>query len=93
MRYNFKKDVGQTITLSRFSPDAKKLFVAKGTIVSGSGYDKNNCNTYVLFRVANQQDFFDKHVLFGLHLSLVYGDYTEELRLLGKMVDMEVVTA
>lgn len=73
--------------------ESNKLFMAKGTIVSGGGYDKNNCSTYVLFRLADQEDFFDKHVKFGLHLSLVYGDYLHELKLLGKMVDVEVVTA
>ena len=32
LRYDFRKDTGQVITMARFSPDVKKLFVGKGTI-------------------------------------------------------------
>ena len=47
LRYDFRKDTGQVITMARFSPDVKKLFVGKGTIVGGGGYDHDNCNTAV----------------------------------------------
>jgi L-fucose isomerase-like protein len=92
-RYDFKQDAGQTITLARFSPDCTKLFAGKGTIVGGGGYDKNNCNTYLLFRVADQADFYKKQLLVGNHLPMVYGDHVEELALLGKMLGLEVITA
>ena len=53
MRYNFKQDAGQEITLCRISPDCKKLFVGKGTIVGGGDYDLDNCNGYVVFRAVS----------------------------------------
>ncbi len=91
LRYDFKQDIGQEITLLRFSPDVKKMLVGKATIVSGGGYDLNNCNGVVVFRVEDQKKFFDAQCEVGLHLPFVYGDYTEELCELGKMLDIDVL--
>ncbi len=93
LRYDFKKDYGQPITMLRFSPDCKKMFVAKGTIKGGSGYSDVNCSLTVIFQVDNQEDFFTKQINFGNHIPLVYGDYTKELALLGDSLGLEVVTA
>ena len=43
--------------------------------------------------MGDQADFFYKHINFGNHLPLVYGDYTRELKLLGEILGFEVVTA
>lgn len=91
LRYDFKQDVGQTITLMRFSPDLTRMFVGKGTIVGGGGYNENNCNTYVVFRVEDQDRFYEGQKQVGNHIPLVYGDYVEELELLGKSLGLEVI--
>lgn len=44
IRYDFTQDAGQEVTLLRISPDAKKLFAAKGTILAGSGAERTNCD-------------------------------------------------
>lgn len=93
MRYDFTRDIGQPITVARFSPDVTKLFVGKGTIVGGGGYELHNCNGYVIYRVADQTDFYNKQLMFGNHMPLVFGDYSKELILLGKALGLEVVTA
>ena len=93
LRYDFKKDFGQEISMLRFSPDCKKMFVAKGTIKGGGGYDLENCSLSVIFQVEDQKDFFNKQINFGNHLPLVYGDYTKELTALGDILGIEVVTA
>lgn len=93
MRYDFTQDVGQPITVARFSPDATKLFVGKGVIVGGGGYDLHNCNGYVVYRVANQDAFYECQLQVGNHIPLVYGDFSEELILLGKYLGLEVITA
>lgn len=93
MRYEFKKDYGQPITMMRFSPDCKKMFVAKGTIKGGSGYSDVNCSLTVIFQVDNQEDFFTKQINFGNHIPLVYGNFTKELSLLGESLGLEVVMA
>ncbi|MCD7865070.1 MAG: hypothetical protein LUG54_03480 [Clostridiales bacterium] len=43
--------------------------------------------------VKNQEDFFYKHINFGNHLVITYGDYTRELKMLGDALGLEVVTA
>jgi len=44
-------------------------------------------------KIANQEDFFYKHINFGNHLVVTYGDYIKELQLLGESLGLEVVTA
>ncbi|WP_066649400.1 fucose isomerase [Christensenella timonensis] len=93
LRYDFNKDVDQVITMARFSPDVKKLFVGKGTIVGGGGYDYDNCNTAVYFKPQDQKTFYDAQKYVGNHMPLVYGDYTQELKRLGEILGLEVIEA
>ncbi len=93
LRYDFNRDKGQTITICRFSPDASKLFIGKGTIVAGDGYDLPNCRTTVVFRVADQEDFFKKQCYVGNHCPLVFGDYTKELEQLAEVLGVEALMA
>lgn len=93
IRYDFTQDAGQEITLMRIAPDAKKIFAAKGTIVGGSGADRKNCDQGFFMKIADQEDFFYKHINFGNHLVVTYGDYVKELQLFGESLGLEVVTA
>ncbi len=93
MRYDFKKDIGETITMCRFDMTCSKLFVAKGTIVGGVGYTDKNCSEGVFFTVKSDRDFFSKQVTFGNHVPLVYGDHFDRLVELGELLGLEVVTA
>ncbi len=91
LRYDFRKDAGQELTICRISPDCTKFFVGKGTIVAGGDYDLDNCNGYVVYRVADQEKFYNAQLYFGNHLPFVYGDYTKELELLGECLGLAVV--
>ena len=93
LRHDFNKDKGQVITMCRFAPDCKKLFVAKGVIMGGTSFHEMNCNLTVIFQVKDSKDFFEKQINFGNHIPLTYGDYTEEIKLFAKSVGMEVVEA
>lgn len=93
IRYDFAKDVGQVITMIRISPDATKLFIAKGTIAGGAGYELKNCDQGVFFNVADQKDFFHKQEYFGNHTVLAYGDYVEDLVMVAKALGLEPVVA
>lgn len=93
IRYDFTQDAGQEITLMRLSPDAKKIFAGKGTIIAGSGSERMNCDQGFFMKIADQEDFFYKHINFGNHLIVTYGDYIKELQLLGEALGLEVVTA
>ena len=91
-RYDFKKDVGQPITICRLSPDCTKMFIGKGTIVAGGDYDLDNCNGYVVYRVADQEKFFKAQCQVGNHLPIVYGDCAKELEMLAECLGLEVLS-
>jgi len=93
LRYDFRRDVGKTITMCRFDPACAKLFVAKGVIAGSVGYTDQNCSHGVFFTVNDDRDFFDKQVRFGNHVPLVYGDYFDQMKDLGAILGLEVVTA
>lgn len=91
IRYDYNRDAGQVLTACRFSPDLKKLFVGRGEVVGGGDFDKENCNNYLIYRVADQKKYFDAQMQVGTHLPVVYGDFTEELSILGECLGMEVL--
>lgn len=92
-RHDFDADKGQVITMIRISSDCKEMFIGRGEIVAGFGYDSDNCNGGFIFRVADEHDFFQKHVSFGLHLPLVYGDYVDQFVFIAKRLGLTPVVA
>jgi len=93
IRYDYNNDKGEIITLLRFHPTGKKMFAVRGEIVAGAGLDKIGCDTGFYWRVTDVKDFFKKQVEFGHHFVWVYGDYMEELKDLGEVLGVEVITA
>lgn len=93
LRHDFNADIGTTVTLCRLDPSCGKLFVAKGEIVAGRGQDDNGCSLGVFLHVKDGNDFFQKQLDFGNHMALAYGDYFDRVCMLGKTLDLEVVTA
>lgn len=93
LRYDFNQDEGQTVTMCRIDPSCRRLFVAKGTVVAGRGQTDNGCTLGVFIRVKDGEDFFNKQMLVGNHIPLVYGDCFENVCELGRQLGMEVITA
>ena len=89
MRYDFDDDQGRTMTLCRFSPDGEKLMIARAEVISGDGYRVPNCAEVVYFRVKDVDEFFDAQTNVGLHMVMVYGDYTRQLIDLAKLMKVE----
>jgi len=93
LRYDFSRDLGEPVTLARFDPATRKLLVARGQVAGGVGYDQIGCSLGVDVGLKDVVDFFDKQQDFGHHMAMVYGDYAEDLRRLGRMMDLQVVEA
>lgn len=91
--HDFDEDRGEKITMVRFSPDAKKMLVIRGEIVAGAGRDDIGCGIGFYWKCADSRDAFEKQSDFGHHLTWVYGDYSKELKEIGKMLNVEVVLA
>ena len=91
IRYDFSRDIGEPVTLARFNPAATKLLVAEGTISGVGGFDGLGCSLRAHIKVKDAVELFHKEADFGHHLAMVYGDYVEDLKELGKMMHFEVV--
>ena len=91
IRYDFNQDLGETITALRVAPDGKRMLVAKGEVVAAAGAEMRSCDEGFFYRVKDNRSLYYNQINFGNHLSIVFGDYTEELKILGQVLGMEVV--
>lgn len=89
MRYDFGRDAGKTITLCKFSPDVGKMFIGKAEIVASSGQDRQNCTQLVFYRMKDSKAAHYAQCKVGIHVCLVYGDYTNELIALAEALGVE----
>jgi len=93
LRYNYDNDKGSDITFLRFGPTGTRMFAVKANIVADIGYKEIGCGTGFYAQVSNVKDFFRKECEFGHHYAWVYGDIKEQLKDLGEILGIEVVTA
>lgn len=93
MRYDFAKDAGETITMINLSPKLDKMMIATGEITGCDDYLTPECRLAVVFKVEDAKDFYRKEQEVGHHYAWVYGDYTEDLLELARVLDMETIIA
>ncbi len=93
VRYDFSRDIGNPVTLARFDPTGTKLFLVRGEIVGCSGFSDVGCTLSAHIKVGDIVDLFHKEQDFGHHLALVYGDYVEHIKTLGKLMGFEITEA
>ena len=89
IRRNFNLDIGKTVTLLRFTPDAKKAVAVRGEIIEGDGHDLIGCNNRVFMKISDAKKFHKLEQTTGHHYSIVFGDYTEEISELGELIGFE----
>ena len=77
--------------MCRIDPTCTKLMVARGTVVTGIGFDDVNCSEGVFFSVKNPEKFVNGCSWTGMHIPLVYGDVYDELIMLGNVLGLEVL--
>jgi len=91
IRYDYNRDRNETLTMIRFDPLAKKVHLVKSKLIAGAGLDTVGCSTGFFSQVKNVKDFFKKQGYVGHHYTWVFGDYTEEIKDLMEMLDIEVM--
>jgi hypothetical protein len=92
MRYDFAKDRGERVTLGRFDRSGNKMLVKSGTIDGSYNVRKVGCSLGIYIKMEDIMDYYEKSKDFGHHLSMVYGDYTRQLKRLGEVMKFEVLT-
>jgi len=90
LRHDFKQYSGTTCTVARFDPSGMKILVSKGDVITGIGNEGFGCEQSVTIKLNNCYEFWRASQNYGHHFSLVYGDYTQEIRDLGDMMKFEV---
>jgi L-fucose isomerase-like protein len=96
MRYDFSRDKGKAVTLGRFDPAAKKMLLIKGEIIKGNNFKTQgpsgwSCILGLDIKISDGMKYFHNAADFGHHLAMVYGDYTDEIKKLGNIMNFEVV--
>jgi hypothetical protein len=90
LRHDFKQYQGTACTVARFDPSGMKLLVTKGDLLTGIGNEGFGCEQSVTLRVPECYELWRSSQNYGHHFSLVYGDYIQEIRDLGDMLNFEV---
>ena len=90
LRHDFKKHTGTQCTVARFDPSGMKILVTKGDVITGIGNEGFGCEQSVTVRITDCYEFWRSSQNYGHHFSLVYGDYTKEIRDLGDMMNFHV---
>jgi hypothetical protein len=93
IRYDFSRDIGAPVTLTRFDPTGTKVLVVRGEIVGSGGVDQVGCSLSVHVKVRDIVDLFKKELDFGHHLAVAYGDYVDDIKELGELIGFEVMEA
>jgi len=80
----------RAVTIARVDPLVKKLLVTKGEIVRSFPVEKG-CKQMIHIKVPDAVGFLHRaHTDYGAHFTVVYGDYTHELRKLADLINVEV---
>jgi len=93
MRLDYAKDIGKKITLINLSPRLDKIMIAKGEIIGCDDFVTPECRLACVFKVKDAKGFHEKEEDFGHHYCWVYGDYTEDLEKVAKVLHMQAVLA
>ncbi len=91
VRYDFNQDIGQKVTLARFDPTGDKLLLATGEIDGCFQMRMVGCKQGVTVTLKDAMDMFYKSQDFGHHLAMVYGNYSEDIKRFGRIMNFEVV--
>jgi len=91
IRYDFANDTGETVTLGRFHRSGDQMLVASGKIDGSFDVLKYGCSLGIKIKMDNIMDYYEHSKDFGHHLAMVYGDYTGQIKRLGKVMNFKVV--
>lgn len=89
----FEIDLGTTeekkITMARFNGLANKMAAAVGDIVEYRGLGPIGCTQHAVVKVPGAEKFAEKRADYGFHFASVLGDYSEELKAMGRLLTIE----
>ena len=90
LRHDFMENLDREMTIGRFNPSYDKFLLTKGNIVDGVSGTGCGCQNSVTLQIPDGREFLDRVQNYGNHLSLVYGDYCQSIKDLGRLTGFEV---
>jgi L-fucose isomerase-like protein len=92
---DFMNNEEKTVTVARMNPTGTGLLVLKGKLVGSKGWDEDlrgcSVSAFIVGSESNTADeFLRKQVDYGNHLVWVYGDYSDQLKKLGELLNVKV---
>lgn len=90
LRHDFKLYTGTPCTVARFDPSGMKILVTKGDVITGIGNEGFGCEQSLTVRIPNCYELWRSSQNYGHHFSMLYGDYTREIRDLGDIMNYDV---
>jgi len=92
---DFMNNEEKTVTVARMNPTGTGLLVLKGELVGSKGWDEDlrgcSVSAYIVgIESGTADEFLRKQVDYGNHLVWVYGDYSDELKKLGDLINVDV---
>jgi len=90
IRYDFSRDKGKTVTFCRMTPKGDKILVVKGTLEGVSGLNDWGCCLKAIIKVSDAEQYFESAQQTGHHFSMIYGDYTEQMKALANVLKIEI---
>ncbi len=92
---DFAKDSNNDITLINVNARADTIIAVTGKMVDCNGDDVFGCSMRGLMKLKGitPREYMKMMYICGQHNVLIYGDYTKDIKELGKMLGMEVIVA
>ncbi len=93
---DFMENDVKDVTVARIDPTGTRLLVLKGELTGSKGWDEDLRGCAVSAFIVGKDSgtahtFLQKQADYGNHLSMVYGDYSEQIKKLGQMMNIDVV--
>ncbi len=96
---DFMQNNEEEVTVARMDPTGTRILVLKGKLVGSKGWgeDLRGCSVSAFIvgkESGTAHEFVKKQADYGNHLCWVYGDYSDQLDKLGKMmgIDIEILS-
>jgi len=92
---DFMNNDEKEVTVARMNPLGTGLLVLKGKLVGSEGWNEDlrgcSVSAYIVGSDSGTADeFLRKQVNYGNHLAWVYGDYSDQLKKLGELINVDV---
>lgn len=93
---DFMQNDVKEVTVARMNPSGTGLLVLKGELTGSKGWDEDLRGCAVSAFIVGKDSgtahaFMQKQADYGNHLCMVYGDYSEQIKKLGQMMNIDVV--